>query len=305
MRVWRPGRYRTCTGGVVTVEGFEKVFGAVELCEAFAVFGWYSRTIWYVLVVSRSSHGGDVARRRPSRMPLSFASQVSKKKASNPAVQQRKAEKARQMARNKQERQMQREAMQHVDDPAYLRQQLKELLDEEEASGMLNAALRSKKKTLQMAYEAAIKKQIQTEAQKKRREEASASARGDGSAAVPVLDVSAIPLPSMPPPPGMNATSSGRGPDLPPPSRPPPGPPVEQAYVMKLASGAGAGVVSGASTVVARPKAQHDVALTSMVPSSVVRRPMAGGSKVGVRPQAAVKVADDVPDSLEDFLKSL
>ena len=240
---------------------------------------------------------------------------VSKKKSSNPAVQQRKAEKARQLARNKQERQLQREAMQHVDDPAYLKQQLKEVLDEEEASGMLNAAQRSKKKTLQMAYESAIKKQIQTEAQKKRREEVAA---GAGGAGVPVLDVAAIPLPSMPPPPGMNATASGRGPELPPPSRPPPGstgPPVEQGYVMKRASGAGAGVVSGASTVVARPKAQHDAALTRMVPSSVVRRPVAGGATRSTRPtsstgpaagvKAAKVVDEDVPDNLEDFLKSV
>lgn len=154
---------------------------------------------------------------------------------------------------------MQREAMQHVDDPAYLRQQLKELLDEEEAGGMLNAAQRSKKKTLQMAYEAAIKKQIQAEAHKKRREAAPRA----GEVGEPVLDVSKIPLPSMPPP-------------LPP-------------------------VVSGASTVVARPKAQHDVALTSMVPSSVVRRPVVGGS-TGAAVNATANVA---PDSLEDFLNSV
>lgn len=237
---------------------------------------------------------------------------VSKNKSSNPAVQQRKAEKARQLARNKQERQMQREAMQHVDDPAYLKRQLKEVLDEEEASGMLNAAQRSKKKTLQMAYEAAIKKQIQTEAQKKRQEEAAAragGAGGAGGAGVPVLDVAAIPLPSMPPPPGMSATASGRGPELPPPLRPPPGPsgrPVEQGYVMKRASGAGAGVVSGASTVVARPKAQHDVALTSMVPSSVVRRPVARGATRPTEGEDRLKVVDDdVPDSLEEFLKAV
>ena len=213
---------------------------------------------------------------------------MSNKKASNPAVQQRKAEKARQLARNKQERQMQREAMQHVDDPAYLRQQLKELLDEEEAGGMLNAAQRSKKKTLQMAYEAAIKKQIQAEAHKKRREAAPRA----GEVGEPVLDVSKIPLPSMPPP--LPPVVSGASTVV---ARP-----KAQAYVMKPASGGGAaGVVSGASTVVARPKAQHDVALTSMVPSSVVRRPVVGGS-TGAAVNATANVA---PDSLEDFLNSV
>ena len=228
--------------------------------------------------------------------------QVSKKKASNPVVQQRKAEKARQLARNKQERQMQREAMQHVNDPAYLRQQLKELLDEEEAAGVLSAAQRSRKKTLQAAYEASIKKQVQNEAEKKRREEDAAGRSGA------MLDVSAIPLPSMPPPPGMASVVVDRGAAAPPPLKPPPGPPQKQAYVMRQGGGGTGGVVSGASTVVVRPKAQHDAALKNFVPSSVVRRPVVA-SKGVVRSRAVTasdaKADDDVPDNLDDFLKSV
>jgi hypothetical protein len=240
------------------------------------------------------------------RFGPTLSSQVSKKKSSNPVLQQRKAEKAKQLARNKHERQMQREAMQHVDDPAYLRQQLRELLDEEEASGMLNAAQRSKKKTLQAAYEAALKKQMHGEAEKKKRQEA-VGAAGLGA---PVLDVSQIPLPSMPPPPGMNAKME-RLPVLPPPLAPPPQ--QRQTYTAKTASGAGSGsVISGASTVVALPKAHHDVALTSMVPSTVVRRPFTAVS-AGMRPRVVDqartgkdKVAvEEVPDNLDDFLKMI
>ena len=69
------------------------------------------------------------------------------------------AERAKQLARNKKERQMQREAMSHLDDPAYLRQQLKEILDEEEL-GPLNPTQRSRKKTLQKAYDAAIRRRM-------------------------------------------------------------------------------------------------------------------------------------------------
>lgn len=46
------------------------------------------------------------------------------------------------------------------DDPAYLRNQLKEILDEEEKVGSLNPSQRSLKKTLQRAYDAAIKRQV-------------------------------------------------------------------------------------------------------------------------------------------------
>lgn len=111
--------------------------------------------------------------------------QVKKKggREMNPVDSHRKAERARQISRNKKERQMQREAMQHVyvirvdlvystvsltvpfefncrDDPTYLRNQLKEILDEEEKVGSLNPSQRSLKKTLQRAYDAAIKRQV-------------------------------------------------------------------------------------------------------------------------------------------------
>lgn len=77
----------------------------------------------------------------------------------NPMDSHRKAERAKQLARNKKERQLQREAMSHIDDPVLLRQQLKEILEEEEI-GSLNATQRSRKKTLQKAYDAAIKRQM-------------------------------------------------------------------------------------------------------------------------------------------------
>ena len=234
---------------------------------------------------------------RPTDRPS--AAQVSKKKGGNPAAEQRKAEKAKQLARNKQERQLQREAMLHVNDPAYLRAQLKELLDEEEHSGVLSSAQRLKKKTLQTAYEAALKKQIHAEAEKKRRE-----AR---EGVIMNMDVSAIPLPSMPLPPGAKATMAERAEraerasaPLAPPSGPPP--PPQQGYVMKSGGSAGGVVVSGASTVVARPKAQHDVALTSLVPSAVAR---GGGAGVGGMRPRGVKKAEAVPDNLDEFLNSL
>jgi len=224
------------------------------------------------------------------------AAQVSKKKGGNPAAEQRKAEKAKQLARNKQERQLQREAMLHVNDPAYLRAQLKELLDEEEHSGVLSSAQRLKKKTLQTAYEAALKKQIHAEAEKKRREEREGV----------IMDVSAIPLPSMPLPPGAKATMAERSSaPLAPPSGPPPRsvPPPPQGYVMKSGGSAGGVVVSGASTVVARPKAQHDVALTSLVPSAVAR---GGGAGVGgMRPRGVKAAQAEAADPLDEFLNSL
>lgn len=78
----------------------------------------------------------------------------------NPMDSHRKAERARQLARNKKERQLQREAMSHIDDPSLLRKQLKEILEEEEELGSLNATQRSRKKTLQRAYDAAIRRQM-------------------------------------------------------------------------------------------------------------------------------------------------
>ena len=289
-------------GGNLWVQKLTTVSG--ENCPVFRRRGarWYAFISWvWRGRAGRAPGAGNRAektawrsRSRTHSSDRPSAAQVSKKKGGNPAAEQRKAEKAKQLARNKQERQLQREAMLHVNDPAYLRAQLKELLDEEEHSGVLSSAQRLKKKTLQTAYEAALKKQIHAEAEKKRRE-----AR-EGV----IMGVSAIPLPSMPLPPGAKATMAERAErasaPLASPSGPPP--PQQQGYVMKSGGSAGGVVVSGASTVVARPKAQHDVALTSLVPSAVARG--GGAGEGGMRPRG-VKKAEAVPDNLDEFLNSL
>lgn len=63
------------------------------------------------------------------------------------------------MARNKKERALNREAQAHVDDPALLREQLREAIAAEQ-DGTSNPALRMRRKALQAAYEEAIRKQV-------------------------------------------------------------------------------------------------------------------------------------------------
>ncbi|KAI8110898.1 hypothetical protein M9434_004472 [Picochlorum sp. BPE23] len=209
----------------------------------------------------------------------------------NPVDSHRKAERARQISRNKKERQMQREAMQHVDDPAYLRNQLKEILDEEEKVGSLNPSQRSLKKTLQRAYDAAIKRQVEVEARKK----AEIEEKKVEQAMESTIPLSQIPLPcTMPPqggmrPPGMPLPPMPSGPlppgmHLRPPSaRPPPpgmhlppppsGPPGQSNQSMNRGASTGtstsAPVISAKSTVVPLPKAHLDEELKSFVPASV------------------------------------
>lgn len=70
----------------------------------------------------------------------------------------RRAQKSKELARNKKERSLQRDAHAKTADPEALRQELQEVLAAEQAAS--NPALRLKKKTLQHAYEQALKKQM-------------------------------------------------------------------------------------------------------------------------------------------------
>ncbi|KAL4854138.1 hypothetical protein ACK3TF_005128 [Chlorella vulgaris] len=81
----------------------------------------------------------------------------------NPADAHRKAERQKEIARNKKERQLQRAALKQRDDPETLREQLKEVIDQEQA-GKMNPSLRLKKKALQQAYDLAIKRKMEEEA---------------------------------------------------------------------------------------------------------------------------------------------
>lgn len=71
----------------------------------------------------------------------------------------RKTQRAKEIARNKKERSLQRDAFSKRDDPEALKEQLKEVIAAEQA-GKSNPTLRLRKKALQTAYEQAIKRQI-------------------------------------------------------------------------------------------------------------------------------------------------
>ncbi|KDD72099.1 hypothetical protein H632_c3867p0, partial [Helicosporidium sp. ATCC 50920] len=76
----------------------------------------------------------------------------------NPADAFRKSQRAKEVSRNKKERQFNREALSHTNDPALLREQLTEILAAEEA-GSITAAQRLKKRSLQHAYDVALRAQ--------------------------------------------------------------------------------------------------------------------------------------------------
>lgn len=211
----------------------------------------------------------------------------------NPMDSFRKSQRSKELAKNKKERQFQREALSHVSDPSYLRQQLKEILDEEQA-GPLNAAQRSRKKTLQTAYSLAVKKKMEEDASKSSVDEIS-STSAVPIAGIPLppmpparLDVQGIPLPPMPPshalglppqvarpsslPPVPLSSTGIQGGILPPPSNPPP----KHMYSKKYEFGSelkektsATSVIAAKSTVVPLPKAHLDTKVTSMVPASV------------------------------------
>uniref|UniRef100_A0A1D2AAA7 Wbp11/ELF5/Saf1 N-terminal domain-containing protein n=1 Tax=Auxenochlorella protothecoides TaxID=3075 RepID=A0A1D2AAA7_AUXPR len=81
----------------------------------------------------------------------------------NPADAFRKTQRAKEIARNKKERSLQRDAYSKRDDPESLKEQLKEVIAAEQA-GKSNPTLRLKKKALQSAYEQAIKRQMEEKA---------------------------------------------------------------------------------------------------------------------------------------------
>eukprot|EP00887_Chlorella_sp_A99_P004077 scaffold11.g4077.t1 len=94
----------------------------------------------------------------------------------NPADAFRKTQRAKEIKRNKMERQLQREALSHKSEPERLRDELKEILELEQArwgggapggQGRMNPALRLKKKALQHAYDQAIKKKMEEDAMKR------------------------------------------------------------------------------------------------------------------------------------------
>ena len=76
----------------------------------------------------------------------------------NPADAFRKTQRAKEIARNKKERKFQRDAFALKAQPDQIRDELVEVLDKEEGGKGLNQTLRLKKRALQSAYDAALKK---------------------------------------------------------------------------------------------------------------------------------------------------
>lgn len=76
----------------------------------------------------------------------------------NPADAFRKTQRAKEIARNKKERKFQRDAFALKAQPDQIRDELAEVLDKEEDGKVLNQTLRLKKRALQSAYDAALKK---------------------------------------------------------------------------------------------------------------------------------------------------
>eukprot|EP00798_Chlamydomonas_sp_ICE-L_P020697 gene20697-27501_t len=79
------------------------------------------------------------------------------KHAINPADAQRKLERKKEISRNKMERKFVREAQSKRENPLDIRKQLEEIIEAEDAAP-LNKALRLRKKVLQEAYDAALKR---------------------------------------------------------------------------------------------------------------------------------------------------
>lgn len=76
----------------------------------------------------------------------------------NPADAYRKTQRAKEIARNKKERKFQRDAFALKAQPDQIRDELADVLDKEEDGKVLNQTLRLKKRALQSAYDAALKK---------------------------------------------------------------------------------------------------------------------------------------------------
>ncbi|KAG1675167.1 hypothetical protein FOA52_003390 [Chlamydomonas sp. UWO 241] len=78
----------------------------------------------------------------------------------NPADAQRKAERKKEVNRNKLERKFIRDAASQRDKPEDIKKQLQEIIDVEESGKLLTKQLRLKKKVLQEAYEVAARKAV-------------------------------------------------------------------------------------------------------------------------------------------------
>ena len=81
----------------------------------------------------------------------------------NPADAHRKAQRQKEILRNKKERKFQRDAHALQKNPDAIKDQLKEVLDLEE-NGRVNLTLRLKKRALQGAYDTAVKKRKASQA---------------------------------------------------------------------------------------------------------------------------------------------
>ncbi|GBF91864.1 formin [Raphidocelis subcapitata] len=172
----------------------------------------------------------------------------------NPADAFRKAERKKEIARNKAERQFIRSAFGRRDKPQELREELKELIELEQ-EGPLSKLQKIRKKVLQEAYDTALKRQKEEEFKKKHEQELQQQlAEGTvmpeevhpppKGVVGPAGGMPAVPLPKLPPlpagplPPSEAALSAaaaaaplppppypppGRAPLMPPPPYPPPG----------------------------------------------------------------------------------
>lgn len=76
----------------------------------------------------------------------------------NPADAFRKTQRAKEIARNKKERKFQRDAFALKAQPDQIRDELADVLDKEQEGQVLSQTLRLKKRALQSAYDAALKK---------------------------------------------------------------------------------------------------------------------------------------------------
>jgi hypothetical protein len=138
-----------------------------------------------------------------------------------PPHARRRTQRAKEVARNKKERHLHRDALAQTSEPEKIREQLREVIAQEE-EGAANPTLRLRKKALQQALGQAVREQMEAEAAAKRG--AAEAAAGPSSAAGPSgggFDLSAVPLPLE----GGGASGIPLPPmDIPMPSRPPPGP---------------------------------------------------------------------------------
>ncbi|KAI8464802.1 MAG: hypothetical protein J3K34DRAFT_461748 [Monoraphidium minutum] len=154
--------------------------------------------------------------------------------AMNPADAFRKQQRKKEIARNKAERQYIRDAYGRKDKPSELREELKDLIEMEQQGGILSKLQKIRKKVLQEAYDAALKRQKEDE-YKKKHEQQLQQALADGTeipddihppskagaVAGPAGGMPSVPLPKLPPLP-LGPAPGGGGP-LPPPDGPPPG----------------------------------------------------------------------------------